>query len=315
MRTRYLKRGLIFFIFASIGLIGMSLATGGNLLQWILTWHIFHLFSLSTIVLLLVFELAWWLERKLQEDIHYQKIVTFLLIISLILVLTTFLFFHDYSMTRKVGDPVAFELLAIVEHVLLDSGTCPIFPFLSFFLAGALTASILNLPLAQRSKIQKKALLLISSGILVTIAGFFFLDIEGFVSPAVLYPASSSLVLITNGVLVLVTTVMILLLDINKVYTRRISDVPKLVVPLVLVSKITLTVYFVHNFAFILPPSILPTETMAIVVAILYALSFYVLAIIWSKWKFMYSFEWTIGKLQGARWRSRVKKKVKTPVT
>ncbi|MHA1542759.1 MAG: hypothetical protein ACTSQH_07265, partial [Candidatus Hodarchaeales archaeon] len=80
--------------------------------------------------------------------------------------------------------------------------------------------------------------------------------------------------------------------------------------PLVLLSKITLTVYLTHTFLYIIPPdlplitSLIPNIYVIILFGFLYTVFFILLAIIWSKYKFKYSLEWLIWKFQKIKWRS-----------
>ena len=96
--------------------------------------------------------------------------------------------------------------------------------------------------------------------------------------------------------------------DINSMFGHR--QINRLLIPLVLLSKITLTVYLAHNILFIIPPNIplinalIPDLNAILIFGFFYTVFFVLLAIIWSKYKFRYSLEWLIWKFQNTKWRS-----------
>jgi hypothetical protein len=136
--------------------------------------------------------------------------------------------------------------------------------------------------------------------------------IERYVSTAVWYPASSPLVFIAISIHILTTTGFILLLDLNTLYEHR--EVNRLLLPVVLLSKITLTVYIVHNIAFVISSedpfvrTILPNIDIALLAGFLYSLLFVLIAFIWRRWDFKYSVEWILSRLQRTKWQWWVEK-------
>ncbi|MFX0050321.1 MAG: hypothetical protein ACFE8U_03420, partial [Candidatus Hermodarchaeota archaeon] len=110
---------------------------------------------------------------------------------------------------------------------------------------------------------------------------------------------------------ILTTTGFILLLDLNTFYEHR--EVNRLILPVVLLSKITLTVYLVHNLAFAIPSDIpfirtlLPNVNLMMFAGFLYSLLFVLIAFIWQKRNFKYSIEWFLSRLQRTKWQWWVK--------
>jgi hypothetical protein len=302
-RHRLLKKTIIFFIIAefSEGTAGLVVSPE-HLLNYLLTWELFHLFSLSTLVLLLVFEFAWYIEVTLRWN--HKQVTTIILSLFLVFVLAIFLIFHDYS--DEVGTRgiyVNLDLNSFFQRIVFEDGQNPVIPWISFPIVGGLLASFLDLPHEQRNTLLKKVGKVLFLGTCFLIIGVLLLDQEGFRSPPVLYPASSSFVLITIGGIILITMIMILFIDLPSRQT-----VIKVFSPIVLISNISLTVFIVHNAAFIIPSdspfirALIPSITAVMIVGALYCVFFIIIARLWKKWNFKYSVEWMIWKLQRVQW-------------
>ena len=317
-RYRLLKRTIIFFLIAEFCEGSAALVNRPELLlNFLLTWELFHMFALSTLFLLLVFEFAWWIEE--QGYINYKRVIIASLSSFLFLIITIFLLFHDY--TNRVGIQsvyVNLNISSILQRALFEYGQNPVIPFFSFPLLGGVIASFLDLPHERKNIVLKKAGVALIGGISALITGIMFLGIERYVSTPILYPASSSFVLITIGVLIITTILLILFIDLRLLYSSQ--TVNKIFLPIILISKISLTVYIIHNVAFVIPAKLpiirvlIPSEIAIIVFGILYSLFFVFVAFIWQKWKFNYSLEWMILKLQSAQWQWWVNKPADTPV-
>lgn len=308
VRIRLVKRSVIFALFGFLAQLIQALLSRDKFLNWLLTWHLFYMFALSTLFIFLLFEFIWWIEKQTRQDV-----CTIAFFLSLTFVIGLFLLLHDYSVTVHVTEPVMLNINSILSNIFIDFGFCPILPWLSFSLAGGLTASFLDLPRASKKTILKKARFVLLGSILFIIIGWFFLSIERWVSTPVLYPASSSFVFSAIGLLVFFTTIMILLIDLDQMFSRK--SINKLLLPFILLCKISLTVFIIHNIAFVINPAlqlgnirVFPDETSVIVAGTLYSLFFVLVAIIWQKWQFKYSLEWMIYKLQSAQWRWWVRK-------
>ena len=317
-RYRLLKRTIIFFLIAEFCEGSAALVNRPDLLlNFLLTWELFHMFALSTLFLLLVFEFAWWIEE--QGYINYKRVIIALLSSFLFLIVIFFLLFHDY--TNRVGIQsvyVNLNINSILQRALYEYGQNPVIPFFSFPLLGGLIASFLDLPHERKNIVLKKAGVVLIGGISALITGIMFLGIERYVSTPMLYPASSSFVLITIGVLTIFTILLILFIDFKLLYTSQ--TVNKIFLPIILISKISLTVYIIHNVIFVIPAKstivrfLIPSEIAIIVFGILYSLFFVFVAFIWQKRKFKYSLEWMIFNLQEAQWRWWVRKPTETTV-
>ena len=311
-RHRLLKRTIIFLLVAELSEAITALITSPKfLLNFLLTWELFHMFALSTVFLLLIFEIAWQIELK--GYWNQRQVTMAVLSISFILVITIFLLYHDYSLSQEIEKVyVNLDAISILQRIIFEDGQNPVIPWLSFTIIGGLTASYLDLPHEQKNAVLKKSGLVIVGGTIILISGILFLGKERYIGPPFHFPASSSYLFIVMGFLVLTTTTMILLIDINSLYTRQ--SVNKLFLPLVIISKISLTVYIIHNVAFIIPSNspliqlLIPSVTAAIVVGVLYSSFFVMIAFVWQKWRFKYSLEWMIFNFQKAQWRWWVRK-------
>lgn len=306
-RNRLLKRTIILLLLAELneGFAGL-ITSPEHFLNFLLTWELFHVFALTTLFLLLVFEFAWQMEKR--DLSNHKRVTTTLLSFFLILIITIFLLFHDYSLSKRIQEVyVNLDINSIFQRIFFEDGQNPLIPFFSFPILGGLIASFLDLPHEQKNNVLKKSVAVLMGGITAVITGMMFLRMERYVSTPIRYPASSSFVFITIGFLILITISGILLLDINSLYSRQ--TVNKLFFPIVLLSKISLTVFIIHNAAYIIPSeslliqSLIPSETVAMLLGILYSLFFIFVAFVWQKGNFKYSIEWMIWRLQRANWR------------
>ena len=305
-RIRLLKRTIIFFLLAEVFEGLTALVNSPELiLNYLLTWELFHLFSFSTFFLLCIFELSWKLESKRYKRPRQTSLLCFLVI--LILIIFVFILFHDYSMYKFQGFYVEVEIDSLIHRVLFEDGQAPIIPWLIFPVLGGFFASYLDLPHKNKENILEKSMVSIAGGLITLIIGGILLTQEGFVSPPFLYPASTSLVFISMAFYLIITFVMILIFDLYSIYSHPV--IQRLVSPLALVGNILFTVYVIHNIGFIIPPQIkliqiiLSSETTALTAGFLYSLFFVLLARIWHKWKFKFSLEWLISKLQTLKWK------------
>ncbi|MHA2295341.1 MAG: hypothetical protein ACXAEU_12825 [Candidatus Hodarchaeales archaeon] len=315
-RIRLVKKTLILLLIAEIsqGLVGIVISTE-LLLNFLLTWELFHMFAFSTIFLLFVFEIGWKIEKKSSKN--HKRVTTTILLFILILVITIFLIIHDYSLSQGIQEIyVNLDSSSILQRILGEYGQNPLIPFFSFPILGGLVASFLDLPNEQQIVVLKKSGVVLAGGVFAFITGIVFLTIERYVSTPLRYPASTSFVFITIGLLILVTLIGILLLDFNSLQSRQ--TINKLFLPMVLVSHISLTVFIFHNLAYIIPSeslliqALIPSENVVLIVGILYSIFFIIVAFIWQKWNYKYSIEMMIWKLQRARWRLWTKKPVET---
>jgi hypothetical protein len=299
IRIRAIKRGLIFLFIATLGQILMSLISSPGkpelILNYILTWHLFHVFSFSTIALLLIWQIAWFLKKlRLKGDLDYIQYLRISLSISLVIILFLFIFFHSYTLIREKSSPVPLDPFVILERAILDIGSYGLIPWLSFSLSGGLIASLLNLPNRKIHKIEKGDLLSIIIGIIFCILGFMSLEAERFVSPAIQEPSSIPHVFISIGGLILITILSIISLDLYLIIPYETTK--KILYPFIILGNISLTVYLTHTLISFLDPSIIPSEPIFLILAFLYTLLFVIIGHFWKRWEFKYSLEWIIRK-------------------
>ena len=121
------------------------------------------------------------------------------------------------------------------------------------------------------------------------------LRIERFISAGLGYASSFPHVFISIGLIGCIFVVLILALDIFQKIPQKTSF--RLLYPVIVVSKISLTVYLVHPVAAVIDPSIISSEAALLLLLSLYSLFFIILAQLWQKWNFKYSFEWIVKKL------------------
>ncbi|MFX0182709.1 MAG: acyltransferase family protein [Candidatus Hodarchaeota archaeon] len=305
-RSRLLKRTIIFFLIAEFGELVASLAVSPrHWLNYLLTWELFHMFAFSTFFLLIIFELAWMIESRSTRN--HKEVILVALSLCLIFVISFFLIFHDYSSSQIMPLYVDLNINSILQRIFFEQGQSPIIPWLAFPASGSLLASYLDLPNEDKDFIIRRALFALIGGFLVLLVGISFMRIERYVSTAVWYPASSPLVFIAIGIHILTTTGFILFLDLNTFYEHH--EVNRLLLPVVLLSKITLTVYIVHNIAFAIPSedpfvrTILPNVDIVLFAGFLYSLLFVIIAFIWQRRDYKYSVEWFLSRLQRAKWQ------------
>lgn len=313
-RTRLLKRTFLFFLIAEFGEGSTALVNNPEyLINFLLTWELFHLFSFSTIFLLGIFELAWKLEEI--KNFDYRKVTAFMLSIILIGILGAFLLIHDYTSSQGFERMyIDLNIDSFLSRAIFEYGQNPLIPWLIFPVIGGITAIYLDLPHNSTSEVTKRSRFTLLVGILPVILGVWLLGTERYISTPVAYPASSSFLFIAIGVVILSTTLLILFIDLN---TNKIhhQTAIKAFQPLILMSKITLTVFIVHNVAFIISPKLpilellISSETAAMILGLLYSSFFILVAFIWQKWNFKYSLEWMIIQLQKSQWRWWHKKK------
>ncbi|MFX0126302.1 MAG: hypothetical protein ACFFAE_21960 [Candidatus Hodarchaeota archaeon] len=307
-RTRLLKRTFLFFLIAEFGEGSTALVNNPEyLINFLLTWELFHLFSFSTIFLLGIFEIAWKLEEIKNYD--YKKVSLFTLSIILVSILGIFLVIHDYTSSQGFGRMyIDLTIDSFLSRTIFEYGQNPLIPWLIFPVIGGITAIYFDLPHNQIPEVSKRGRFTLLIGIFSIILGIWFLGIEQYISTPVAYPASSSFLFIAIGIVILSTTLSILFIDLNK-NKMHYQTVIKVFQPLILMSKITLTVFIVHNIAFIIPPNLpilellISSETAAMILGLLYSSFFILVAFIWQKWHFKYSLEWMILQLQKSQWR------------
>ena len=304
VRIQFLKKTVIFFVIAELseGMAGLVVSPA-HLVNYLLTWELFHLFSFSTLVVLLIFEVAWFIDAKL--GFNYKQVLILLFTGSLTFVLGFFLVFHDYSgLVGTKGIYVNLDLMSILERVFFEDGQNPIIPWITFPIGGGLIASILDLQHKEKKELFKPMISVIGLGTCFLILGFLFLGKEPYRSTAVLYPASSTFVLFALAALILITTFLILTIDLPS--RERIINAFS---PIILISNVSLSVFIFHNVAFIIPPDspiiqlLIPNLTASMIVGVLYCVIIVFIAIMWRKVNFKYSVELLIWKLQRIRWR------------
>ncbi len=306
-RIRLLKRTLLFFLIAEFAEGSTALVTNPEyLLNFLLTWELFHLFSFSTIFFLIIFEFTWKMEDI--RNYCHRKVSLSVLVVVLIIILGIFLIFHDYTSSQGFGQMyVDLTIDSILTRMLYEYGQNPLIPWLIFPVIGGIMAIFLDLPHKHKPEVLKNARYVLLIGIVPMILGIGFLGIERYISTPVAYPASSSFLFISIGTVILSTMFLILFIDLNTRDLHQIANKPFF--PLILISKITLTIFIVHNVAFIISPELpifkllISSETAAMAVGLLYSLFFVLVAFIWQRWHFKYSLEWMILQLQRAQWR------------
>lgn len=303
---RLIKRSIIFVIFTLISQLLMGVITG-EWLEWLLTWHLFHVFALSTLLIVLFFQIIWRFEKK-----KGHQLLSIFFLLSLIFILLLFLILHDYSVSENLYDPVSLDLGNILGHIFLDLGSCPILPWLSYSLAGGLMASFLKLSISSKNEIIRKAKFVYLAGIVFILIGLIieFTGIEIWISAPVLKPASTSFVFGSIGLLAIGILTMIFSLDFkHEMATRRIN---KLILPVVLLGNISLTVFVTHNIFYIIDPAVVDVvanllsvsgEFSTILFGLFFSLISMIVTMIWANWKFKYSFEWIMINGQKAQWR------------
>jgi len=100
-RSRLLKRAVIFFLIGVILETSVAIVIFPDLLlNYLLTWGLFHMFAAATLFLLVVFELAWKIEKRTSRN--HKEISMVIFFISLVIIIAIFLIFHDYTPTSTL---------------------------------------------------------------------------------------------------------------------------------------------------------------------------------------------------------------------
>lgn len=299
IRSRTIKRSFIFFILAIISMILMSFVRSpddlGKIVNFFFTWHLFHMFAFSALFILLIFELSCWFSDKNSIKLSIKHFMVLGLFISLLLVILLFVFFHDYTTVHPSSFPVDLDIIKIIENIFLDVSSCGVIPWLSYALAGGLTASYLNLTHFSKKNILKKSFIVFFVNSLLLLVGIIFLTSEKITSAGIGSPSSFSHVFISIGLIGSINILLLLIVDIYQSIPPEV--IKKYTHPIIAISKISLTVYLVHPIFAILNPEIIPSETILYMIVALYCLFFVFLAILWKKWDFKFSFEWFISRL------------------
>lgn len=296
IRSHAIKRSIVFLIFLIFTMTIMAFSRGEpeKLLNYFFTWHLFHLFAFSTLFLLLMWELACWIEKKINDYWNSQQCLTVILLSNFILVIALFFLFYDYMMKQTVAFPVPFEIKIILEYALLDLSTSGVIPWLAFTLAGGITASFLDLSNVQKIRVTEKSFIIFTANLVFLVVGLLYLAEQRFVSHGIGYTSTFSHVFISIGLIGCINIILILVLDLYKTISHQ--TVTKLFYPIIIVSKITLTIYLIHPVFAVFEPSFIPSESVLLLFALLYSLFFVILAHFWQKWDFKYSFEWIVQK-------------------
>jgi hypothetical protein len=303
IRSRSIKRVIILFFVGSFGQSIMALVVSpGEVINYILTWNFFHLFGFTTLVFLVVFEIVWWLEN---QGYNPQKILVSVLTGILIILLTIFIIFHDYwdpATAQHVILSAKLDLVDIINHALIDYGTTPIIPWFSFGLMGGIAATALNLPDPESSKTaNRKAVILLLIGVMFYIIGAFFsLFVERNLSTPVEYPASTTFIFFTLGILTMINTSLLVIFDFDHVPFTYRNKLKQLLMPLAIFGQLSLTIYFIHNVIFGIPIEMMffnQNDLLFFIFMTFYSILFVIIAVIWRRrFKFKYSVEWAIRK-------------------
>ncbi len=310
VRSRSIRRVIILFCVGSFGQSIMALVAwltknmSGELelINYILTWNFFHLFGFTTLSFLVIFEIVWWLEN---QGYNAQKILVSSLAGILVVLLAIFLIFHDYwdpETSQYIDLSVKLDLTDIIKHALIDYGTTPIIPWFSFGLMGGIAATALNLPDLKSSKMaNRKAVILLVIGAIFYIIGVFFsLFIERNISTPVMYPASTTFIFFTLGILTIVNISLLVIFDFDHVSFNYRTKLKQLLMPLAIFGQLSLTIYFIHNVIFGVPIEMMffyQNDLLFFIFIIFYSILFVIIAVIWRRrFKFKYSVEWAIRK-------------------
>lgn len=301
IRTKYLKRSAIFLglgIFKQT--IGALLFGPKKILQYLFAWEIFHMFSFSTLFLLVVFEVGWLLQKY---GYSFRNMTIGFLATAFTVAATVFLLFHDYSLTHRVTYYLQeLNLDSALRYIFIDQGPAPIIPFILFAIVGSFMATWLELPTMDKETIVERMRLILTMGVVSIFVGISLLSVERYSSPALLGSVSSSFLFVAIGLFLVLMPSLIYFLDLDTRFTSR--KIPSSAIPLVLLSKVTLTVYIIHNILFVLDPAIIPNEWFFIIIGGSYVAFFILVAMAWQRWMFKYSIEWVVHMLENRPWRS-----------
>ncbi|GAG88909.1 unnamed protein product [marine sediment metagenome] len=150
------KPPIIFFLIAEFCEGFAALVTSPErIINSLFTWQLFHMFSVTTLIILLIFELAWYFETH--GFLNQKQITNSLLVLTLFFIIMIFLLFHDYSMSQGIqGIYVDLEITSILQKAIFEDGQSPLIPWLSFSIVGGLLASFLDLPYENKDGVFKK---------------------------------------------------------------------------------------------------------------------------------------------------------------
>ncbi|MFX0126043.1 MAG: acyltransferase family protein [Candidatus Hodarchaeota archaeon] len=303
VRSRSLRRAIILFVVGSFGQSIMALVVSpGEVINYILTWNFFHLFGFTSLSFLVIFEIVWLLENK---GYNAQQLLVFILAGVLAVLLVIFVIFHDYwdpATAQHVILSAKLDLADIIRHALIDYGTTPIIPWFSFGLMGGIAATALNLPDPESvKKANRKAVIFFIVGIIFYLIGAFFsLFIERNMSTPVEYPASTTFIFFTLGILTIFITSLLVIFDFNHISFNYRNKLKQLLMPLAIFGQLSLTIYFIHNVIFGIPIEMMfffQNDLLFFIFMTFYSILFVIIAVIWrQKFKFKYTIEWGIRK-------------------
>ncbi|MHA2224423.1 MAG: hypothetical protein ACXAC8_04425 [Candidatus Hodarchaeales archaeon] len=265
----------------------------GVLFNYIFTWYIIHVFAFSTIFILFLWELAIYVEKRFFNGKN-QQILTIILSLSLMLIIVLFFVFHSFIKSQNATFPVSLDIESVLVRAIFDIPSYGLIPWLIFPLVGGFIASFLNLPATTGNSEKKRGFIVLLLNILTLIIGIAFLTVERFVSTALGHVSSFSFLFISTGTIGCIFIGSFLLFDIYKLVSPQ--KLNKMFYPIITVSKITFTIFIIHPIIAIIDPRIIPSEQWMIVLGIIYSVLFVILAMIWERWDFKYSFEWAIKK-------------------
>lgn len=292
VRKKFLKRGLIFLVFGSMADILMGIVFG-DFFRWFFTFHIFHVYSFSTFALLFLYEIVIKMKK---ED--FAKTFTWILGSVFLVMLGLFVLLHDYNFTGVIEDPTNLNIDSILKNIFLDIGKNPILPYGMFSILGGCVAGFLNIPKNSTEKIKRQSILLLIPAAISFIIAVIIMNFgtEPYTSTIVDKITSMSVTIMSIALILFFFVFFFLWLDLNTMFTQKLRDTPKIVLPLVMISKISLTVYFVHSFPYFIDPTNI-TEDVFFIANWIYSCGFIVLAFVWVRYRFKYSLEWFISKI------------------
>ena len=303
VRSRSLRRAIILFIVGSVGQSIMALvASPGEVINYILTWNFFHLFGFTSLSFLVIFEIVWLLEKR---GYNPQQLLVSILAGLLAILLILFIIFHDYwdpATAQRIILSTEIDIADILRHALIDYGTTPIIPFFGFGLMGGIAATALNLPDPESSEsASRKAVIFLIIGVIFYLVGAFFsLFIERNIATPVTYPASTTFIFFTLGVLNIFIMSLLIIFDFDHIAFKYRDQLKKLTMPLVIFGQLSLTIYFIHNIIFGIPIEMMffyQKDLLFFIFMVFYSILFVIIAVVWrKKLKFKYSIEWYIRK-------------------
>ncbi|MFX1507582.1 MAG: hypothetical protein ACFFDC_15970, partial [Promethearchaeota archaeon] len=160
----------------------------------------------------------------------------------------------------------------------------------------------LNLPDPESAKTANvKAIILMIIGIIFYLIGAFFsLFIERNMSTPVEYPASTTFIFFTLGIMTIFITGFLVIFDFDHISFSYRNKLKQLLMPLVIFGQLSLTIYFIHNVMFGIPIEMMfffQNDLLFFIFMTFYSILFVIIAVIWrKKLKFKYTLEWGIRK-------------------